>query len=357
MKVTHQYNAVLQAVARGLLAVARWLCAPIHAYAQRALCTNLTPRDVHIDVPLSNLAVEAFSSGNFVAPQLFPIVDVRKQSDKYYTIKKDSWLRIPSSTLRAPKTSPVRVEFDVSSDSYFCDNYAAASENAFEVLANADDPIQLRARTARYLVELLARDQEWRIAQLVTSISNIGSGVSLGASAKWGNYGSGGSDPVADVTTAHAFIRANTGVVANTAVMDWDTYQAVRRHPVLLDMYKYTQGGLVNDAELREVFKVERLIVSNAVINRALENSTSSIVNVWGNNFLLCYVTPQAVGPRTTTFGLAFRWQAPELPAPWVVRVYNDPDPGKRTEITEVSYYQDEKIVAPQLAYLIANTL
>ena len=81
------------------------------------------------------------------------------------------------------------------------------------------------------------------------------------------------SDPVADVTTGHAFIRSNTGLLANTLLMDFDTYQTARRHPVLLDMYKYTQGGLVNDAELQAVIKVGRILVSNAIRNAALENA------------------------------------------------------------------------------------
>ena len=324
-------------------------------YAESVLALGLGARDVHIDVPLSNIAVEAFSTGDFIGMQLFPVVDVRKQSDKYYTITKNSWLRTPSSTLRGPKQSPVRVEFDVSSDSYFADNYALASENAHEVLANADDPIQLRARTTRFLVDMLMRDQEVRVANQVTSITNIGSGVSLTGANKWSNYLS--SDPVADVTTGHAFIRQNTGLLANTMLMDFDTYQTVRRHPILLDMYKYTQGGLVNDAELKSVFKVDKILVSNAIRNAARENATASLVNIWGNNCLLCHVAPIATGLRTATFGLAFRWLNPELPAPWGVRVYNDPDPGKKTEILEAGYYQDEKIVAAQLAYLVGSTL
>jgi len=222
-------------------------------------------------------------------------------------------------------------------------------------LANADDPIQLRARTTRYLVDMLMRDQEVRIANQVTSITNIGSGVILSGANLWSNYVS--SDPVADVTTGHAFIRSNTGLVANTALMDWDTYQTVRRHPVMLDMYKYTQGGLVNDAELREVFKVDRILVSNAIRNAALEGATASMVNIWGNNFLLCHVSPNPTGLRTATFGLAFRWLSPDLPAPWGVRVYDDPDPGKKVEVIEAGYYVDEKIVATQLGYLINTTL
>lgn len=328
------------------------LCA---AYSESVLALGITARDVHIDVPLSNIAVEAFATGNFIGAQLFPTVDVRKQSDKYYTIDKNSWLRVPTTTLRSPKQPPGRVEFAVSSDSYFADNHALASENAHEVIANADDPIQLRARTARFLVDMLMRGKELRIANQVTSITNIGSGVVLSGGNLWSNYVS--SDPVADVTTGHAFIRHNTGLRANTALMDTDTYQTLRRHPVLLDMYKYTQGGMVNDAELKAVFMIERLLVSDSIRNAALENATASLVNVWGNNFLLCHVNPNPTGMRTATFGLGFRWLNPELPAPWAVRVYNDPDPGKKLEIVECGYYEDEKVVAPQLAYCVSGTL
>src|SRR5437667_1119801 len=92
-------------------------------------------RDAHLDVPLSNLAIAAFASGTegYIAGQLFPSVPVDKQSNRYYIIDPDSWLRIPD-TRRAPKTRPNRIEFKVSSDAYFADNYALAGEIAKEDL-------------------------------------------------------------------------------------------------------------------------------------------------------------------------------------------------------------------------------
>lgn len=325
------------------------------AYAGLFLASWLTPGQAHINTPMSRIAVEAFSRGNFVGPALFPITGVEKQSDLYYTIGKNTWLRGPTSTLRAPKTAPRRVEFDVSTDSYFAHNYALAGENSFEALANADNPIALRQRTVNKVTEDLLLDLELRIKNKVTSISNIGSGVSLTGANKWSDYVN--SDPVADVSTGAAFVRGQTGLIINTMVMDWDTYQITRRHPVMLDMYKYTQGGLLNDAELREVFKIDRILVSTGIYNAAVEGATASITNVWGNNCLLAYVDPAAPSLRTVTFGLGYRWTPEGVPAPMQVSVYNDPDPGKRTEVVDVSYYQDEKIVAPQLAYLIGSTL
>jgi hypothetical protein len=336
-----------------LVAVAPLLYAA-RAYAEQYMVSHLTGRDVHIDRPLSNIAVEAFSGGNFVAPLLFPVVGVQKQSDGYYILDKAAWLRTPQTTLRAPKTAPRRIEFTVSTDTYFAHNFALAGENAFEVIANADDPIQLRARTVRLVVETLMRDMEVRVANKVTSISNVGSGVALSGAAKWSNYL--GSDPVADVTTGHAFIRQTTGMRANTMLLDFDTHQVLRRHPVLLDMYKYTQGGLLNDAELKEVFRVERIIISDGIRNTNIEGGTASIANIWGNTCLLAVVQP-GMSLQTATFGLGMRWTPPELPAPMQARVYNDPDPGKKVEIVEVGYYQDEKIVARDLSYVIKDTL
>ena len=331
------------------------LLALFGAYVQNALASPLTTRDVHVDVPLSNIAVEAFRDGTFVGPALFPVVPVGKQSDGYYTITKADWMRNPTSTLRAPKTPPRRVEFTVSTDTYYANNYALAGENAFEVLANADNPIVLRQRTTRKVVGDLMRDMEVRIANKVTSVSNVGSGVILAGANRWSDYAS--SDPISDVDSGHAFIHNTTGLRPNTLLMDYNTHRIVRRHPVLLDMYKYTQGGFVTDQELAVCFSVERILIGDAIRNTAAEGAAATMANVWGNNALLCYVDPTAPSLQTATFGLGFRWESPELPASMVARVYNDPDPGKKVELTEVGYYQDEKIVARDLAYLIATTL
>ena len=332
------------------------ILAALSAYAQGALAANLGgQRDVYIDAPLSNVAVMAFNQGTFVGPALFPVVDVGKQSGNYYVITKADWLRLPQSTTRAPKTAPRRVSFSVTSEQYNAINYALAGDNSIEDLSNADNAIRLRRNTARFVVSQLAGDMEVRIANKVTSISNIGSGVTLAAANRWSNYAN--SSPISDVRTAHAFIRNNTGVRANTALMDYDTCEMLRTHPELLDLSKYTEGGILTDAQIMQAFKVKRLLIGDAVREASKEGGTGSMVNVWGNNALICYVDQAAPGPETMTFGLGFRWTPEGAPAPMQARTYMDPDPGKKAEVTEGGYYQDEKIVASQLAYLIGTTL
>lgn len=315
----------------------------------------LTGRDLHIDVPLSNLSIAPFTNGDYVAQQLFPIVPVGKQSNLYFTIDKGAWLRLPQSTLRAPGAAPRRVEWKVSSDAYIAKNYALAGQITDEDRANADDQIMLEQNTTLFVSDMLARDLEVRIANKVSSISNVGSGVVLAGGNKWSNLA--GSSPLSDVTTAVAFIRANTGVIANTAVIDWDTLQILRRHPELLDLFKYTSGGELSVDQIKSAFNVKNVLVPSGIKNTANENAAASLANIWPNICLICYVNPAPIGPKTATFGLGFRWTSDQLGVPMAVRRYREADEGKKTDVIDVQYYQDEKIVAAQLAYGITATI
>lgn len=314
--------------------------------------------DAHVDVPLSNLAVSAFSdgTGEFIADQLFPSINVAKQSDKYYTIEKDHFLMLPGdAALRAPKTKARRIEFTVSSDSYFCNNYALANEESLENLANADMAIRLRQNSVRLITSQLRRYQEDRIASIVTSIDNIGSGVSLSGTAKWSDYVN--SDPIGDVRTAHAFIRSQTGLIANTMMIDWDTMQIIRQHPDLLDMYKYTSGGEVTDSQLAAVFKVDRVLVGRAIKNIAAEGQTATNTNVWGFNVLLAHTGP-AVGLQTATLGMRFEWRPAGFPAAFSVERQTITGAGTRkVEVIETGHFQDARVIARNLGYLISQTL
>lgn len=331
------------------------LLALASVWAQGALAAQLDTRDVHIDAPLSNVAVQAYKDGDFVGAALFPAVPVINQSDGYWVIDKSDWMRNPGSTLRSPKTSPRRVSWSVSTDTYSAKNFALAVENPWETLANAAQALRVRTNSVRKNMADLMRDMEFRIASRVTSISNIGSGVVLTGGNKWSDFTA--SDPIADITSGHAFIHDTTGMRANTLLLDYNTHKVVRRHPMLLDMYKYTSKGFLSDEDLLKCFDVDRLLIGNAIVNMAKEGQANSMVNIWGNNALLCYVDTAPPGLQTATFGLSFRWESSDLPAAFVARVYNDPDPGKKIEVTEVGYYQDEKIVARDLAYLVNGTL
>lgn len=312
--------------------------------------------DVHHDTLLSNVAVAAFATGveGLIGNALFPEVTVGKQSDRYAILDKGNFLKIPR-TLRAPRTRANRVEFQVSSDTYYADNHALAGEAAIEDIANADAVFRIMENTTNLIVGDILRAQERRIFDFVTSATNVGSGVILTGGARWNDYVN--SDPLGDVTTAHAFIKSRTGLIANVAAIDWDTYQLVRRHPDLLDQYKSVRGGMLDEAQVAAAFSVEKLLVSKAVQENAREGGTSSMTSMFGNRCLLAHIQP-AAGLETRTLGLRFKWQPAGFPSTMAVITKRDEGAGSRwVEIVETHMFQDEKIIATDLGYLIDDTI
>lgn len=321
----------------------------------------LTGRSGHLDAALSDFAVAAFDmqSDAFIADQFFPAVPVKHQSDKYYILDQRQFQTdVGTAALRAPRTKARKVEYSVSCASYYAPNYALAHEFGIEEFANLDMALKGEQRTL-LVVGLLKRAQEQRIANIVTSISNIGSGVVLAGTNKWSDYAN--SDPIGDVTSGAAFIRANTGLIPNKMLIDWDTYQLLGRHPVLLDMFKYTSGGTVQDSDIAKCFKVEEIVVAKAIKENQPEGgSTSSLTSLWGNTALLAYVPPGTPSFETPSAGLyRFQWNDNGIyPGNFgVLRSMDDAAGGTHSETIEVGHFQDERVVARNLLYAITATI
>lgn len=309
----------------------------------------------HIDVPLSNMAVKAFQgAGDFIGESIFPVIQVEKQSDGYYIIDKDSWLRVPD-TSRAPKEGVKRGEWKVSTDTYFARNWAFGTDHAKEMLANADSALRIRQTSMNYTLETLARDRELRIANKVTSISNCGSGVALTGGNKFSDYAN--SDPISFVNTAHAFIRAQTGLRANAMALDYDTFKMLQFHPVLRDYIKYTNEGPLTMEHLKVLFDVGEINVGDGIYNTAKEGATGTMSNIWGNNMLLFRKEANPTGLQVASFGGALRWTPEGFPAAFAVEVYDHEQKSKKVENVDSQYFQDEKIIGQDLSYLFTGTL
>lgn len=191
------------------------------------------------------------------------------------------------------------------------------------------------------------------MANIVTSISNVGSGATLAGTNKWSN---GTSDPVGDIQSACAFVLHQTGIMPNAMAVDYDTMQVLSTHPEIRDYVKYTTAGPVPTEEMARLFKVENIYTAFGVYNSAKEGATQSLQNIWPNFASVCYVQP-GVSMQTTTFGLAFRWTPAEFPAPLVVERYLHHDRSAKLEVQEAQYFQKEVVVARNLIYTYLGTL
>jgi len=183
--------------------------------------------------------------------------------------------------------------------------------------------------------------------------------VALTGADKWSDYTA--SDPLGCITTAQAFIQGATGVVPNTLALDWNTWKVLRRHPQLLDMYKYTSGGEVTPEQLRSAFDVENLLVARSIKENQREGTgATSKTSIWGNSAILSYVNPSPPSfEEPATGAVRFQWNDNGIyPGQFgVMRTVYDGAGSTHSETIEAGHFQDEKVVARDMIYTITGTL
>lgn len=282
----------------------------------------LTPSQVHIDAPLTNLTLAYLQSAdNFIADKVFPIVDVDKQSDKYYIYDRENFNRSGQRKQLAPRTRPERVGMSLSNDSYFADVFGLATDFDEQTLANEDAALETRAMGAQMLIHNMLIDRE---KDFVTNFFSDGiwgtdwDGVANADNdtaaevTNWDDYTN--STPIVDVRRLARTVQLKSGgFKPNTMVVTKAVRDVLVDHP---DVLARLNGGatvsntaLITDAKLAEIFEVERFFVMEAIENTAAEGATESNAFIGGNNVLLCY-TPSSAGLRSPAAGLTFAWNS-----------------------------------------------
>lgn len=319
----------------------------------------LTPSDVHVDVPLTNLTIAYMQAAeNFVADKVFPMVSVSKQSDKYYKYSREG-LRDGDVTILAPRTEVNRVGMALSTDSYFADVRGLGMDFDEQTIANEDTALEIRSQGANVLMEKIMIDREVRWASAFFSAGIWGTDITPGN--LWSDYTN--STPIVDVTTGRRTMQlASGGYKPNTMVVGKEVRDVLINHP---DILARLNGGstvanpaLITDAKLAEIFEVENFYVMEAVRNTAAEGVTDAFGFIGGKNALLTY-TPSTMGLRTPGAGAIFCWDSiPGVSGMGItVESFSD-DALKRQQIAEliqVKSSDDMKLIGSEMGYFFED--
>ena len=115
---------------------------------------------VHVNAVLSNISVAYRQRAEaFIAPQVFPVVPVSKQSDLYYTYDKNAWFR-DEAQRRPPNTESAGSGFGISTASYNCDVWAIHKDVDNQLLANTDNGLNPRRDAVELVGRQVGREQE-----------------------------------------------------------------------------------------------------------------------------------------------------------------------------------------------------
>jgi len=313
---------------------------------------SATGRDLYLDVPLSN-ALLGYRPTDFVGDMLFPIIPVSKQSGSIIEFSQADAFRVEDMK-RAPDTEAKRVTWGVSSQMYYCNNYALAAGVTIEDRANADPIYASRLIEGRgqRLLDKLMLGSELRIMSLVGSTSNVGS--SSAVTSIW-NIPEGDGNPILDLNTAIDNVQFASGYRPNTLLFGLKAWNALRRHKNARNLVFGVNngGGYLNTAQVGNLFEIETVIVARSFRNTAEENLAAAYSNAFRSDAVLaCYVNRQP-SQENPSFGYSYRWSAPGIPSLQVER--HPYDPKRKSEAVEVGFYQDEVITGSRFGFLVTS--
>jgi len=304
---------------------------------------NPVKRDVHIDAILSNVSTK-FGNGEAIADAIFPRVKVAKESDKFFTYTRN--FRIPRS-YRAIGSESEGIDWEISTDSYFCEEYALHDDVYDRLRKNADAPLNLDVDTTETLTDALILDREKRIADIAFSDTYVTNGDTLVGADQWSDYA--GSDPLGDLETAMVSVQEACGKRPNLLALGDQVMSKLRNHPDLLERIKYTQKGVVTEDLLSSLLSgAPSIVVGNLMYDDTQEGVAENLDYIWGKKVLVAY-REASPGIKKISLGYQFYNQDRET-AKWREEKLK----GDRIEVSEVSA---EKLVSASCGYLLQGVV
>lgn len=328
------------------------------------IAKNLTPQDVHVNRPLTNISVAFLQDQNtFVADRIFPRLPVMKQSDSYFVYDRSFWNRTEMRQ-RPPSTETPGGGFRISTDTYFCDVYGLHMDVDERVVANADSPLAPRQEATEWVTRqgLLFREIEWTSRYFVAGVWN---GQETGVAAAPGanqflRWSDAASDPIKDVKRwKTAQLLRSGGFGPNVMVMSHAVYDVLSEHPDIIDRIKYGQTpgapAVVTRQALAALFEIDRIEVLSAIQNTAAEGIAESNAFIAANHVALFYV-PQRPGLRTPAAGYTFVWSG-YMGSSEGQRVSTLPMPTLKSERVEIEMSFAHKVIGADLGFFAITAI
>ncbi len=303
--------------------------------------------EVHIDAALTNLSVD-YRNPAFISDILAPVVGVRKQFDRYFIYDPDREAFRSSDDRRAPGAEANEIDFALSTDTYSCEDHALTSVIPDEERDNADPPIQPNVDRTEFLRDKIDLNKEIELAALATDATVITQSETLAGTDQWSAFAT--SDPVAAVEAKKGVIIESVQVMPNTLVLPYEVYSKVRIHPAVVDRAELAVTGMVGPDVLARIFDVEQVLVPRALRNAALPGQAPDMQFVWGKDALLCFL-PRRPALKQVALAYTFQWGgAPGTLSGHAVEMWREDR--RKADVIRVQRYYDQKIVAPDAAYL-----
>lgn len=316
-----------------------------------------TASDVHVNQPLTSISIAFIQDQKeFIADQVFPVVPVQKQSDRYYQYDKDAWFR-SDAQIRAPSTESAGGGFTVdNTPTYYAAVRAFHKDVDDQIRANADPVINLDRDATEFVTRdlLMRKELDWASKYFTTGVwtgSTTGTDVTPGTL-----WDAGGSTPIEDMRAELLATKRNTGFRANVVCMGEEVWNVLVDHPDFLDRIKYTQRAIVTVDLLAAVLGVDKVVIGGAVENSANEGAALNLQFIFGKNVLLVYAAPRP-SLMWPSGGYTFAWTGMFGANAAGSRIMRFRMEHLKSDRVEGESAYDQKVVAPECGAFMSGVV
>lgn len=326
---------------------------------------NLTPGDLHVNVPLTQIMVAyQQQTQDFVADKVFPNVPVEHQSDFYYIYGRKAFLQSQAQK-RAPSTETPGVEWVMSKSTFTCDTWGLHHDIEDQLRANADSNWQLDRVGTELITQqmLLRREKEFMNAFFKTGVwaTDLAGVAAAPGAGQFLGFNIAGSSPMATFRSLKLAHRLRTGTTPNVALFGPTAWDALIDHPEIVDRIKYTQAGFLTEDLVARAIGIDRIIVANSVEATDQEEELVAVQSpatqfLANDSILVAYAAPNA-SRSVPSAGYTFSWKGYLGASAYGGRVKKfrmEPIASDRIEIESAF---SMKVVAPELGTFLSNVV
>lgn len=265
---------------------------------------NMSVSQARVIDPILTTVAQGYKNGQMVADYLFPVVSVDQRGGKIIQFGKEDFRLY--STVRAPGANTKRVQYGYSGDPYALEQHALEAVVPIELRgeASAVAGVDLAGVSIGKTQDVIALAREYAAAQIATNAANYDANhkMTLAGADKWSDY-SGTSDPSQDIDDAIEAVRASTGRRPNTVELSPAAFKAARRHPKVLEIFKYTGRDSLTAEMLAAHWNVQRVVVGDAVYD-----SGNGFADVWGRDVVVAFTQIASVADQgLPSYGYTYR--------------------------------------------------
>lgn len=262
--------------------------------------------NVHIDQALTNISL-GWSNEGLVGERLFPVVRVRKQSDKYYTFGREQWVP-ETSDYRAPGAEANEVPgLRVSLDTYYAQEHALQIAVTDEERENADSPMSPDRDGTELVTSKILLGREVAMKNLVTTASNYATSMTttLAGGAQWNAANYATSDPISDIKAGRFAMHAKVFREPNTALIPYQVMAALEDHPDFLARIQYSERAILTPEIIATIVGIPNVIIPGVGLGSGGSGAPITVGYLWGKDVLLAWVPPRP-GIKVPAFAYEF---------------------------------------------------